>query len=676
MSPSRLVTIGVRSTSPFTFLYPNALTIKIPRVRSQRRKTRQQSDPVVIPSRRPHDLETTFLGALARVAVCSEHLPSIQHGYSKPLFTYHKGRRKPFFHANEQTRHYHQDTLVERSHPQQPLTREECLQMVDFYRDWSSPQASLPLLEAELPVFRYIPSADTHSPGPPAGTNASSEGDSPQVSQEIPEVTRLQRILEEPHCTHAEAFKAYAALPYPGVGHLSPRLRKLLFQRLSAVESRSVSSMIRYLSVVDDMKNAGLVISQWQWNSAMSFAGRCYGTVSAKEIESAMHIWREHGENAGLNARGRSVSLSVLFDLSAKAGKFPLAELILKEMQSLRMPLDRHALVGVIFYQGLRGDGQGVRRAYHEFVTSGQIVDTVVLNCVICSLLRVGEPVAAQQVYERMKRIFAQRTGTEVLPYQDWQQTRSLVAVLRQAAVDFRDQPEKLKALQAQQSLAPNLRTFNIFLDYHVMETGSLNAVVALLDEMRTLGLSMHAKVFVKLFRGFAEHGGVKYTSWTRTRLESVLSALLNMLEQEELEFERPVDAVDELEDKSVHGEEKKWTTYVSAVSPRREAEGQGGDEDDHDDHDDINNASVHFASPPFRGAQKLCLSKWLMIWIVRAFGQCYGARRMRQVWDGLDQRWDPADRKEREIVIGVMGAMERRIWRERQAQEPSRGWT
>lgn len=190
-----------------------------------------------------------------------------------------------------------------------------------------------------------------------------------------------------------------------------------------------------------------------------------------------MDILREHGHKSSLSDQGRSVSLSILFDLSAKAGKFALAELILKEMRSRQLPLDRHARVGIIFYEGLRGNGQGVRRAYHDFVNSGEIVDTVVLNCVIASLLRAGEPAAAQQVYERMKRMHAQKTGSEEVPFLDWQATRDITAVLRTAAIEFKYQPEKLKTLQAEQSLAPNLRTFNIFLDYHIQETGSLTAV-------------------------------------------------------------------------------------------------------------------------------------------------------------------------------------------------------
>jgi hypothetical protein len=51
--------------------------------------------------------------------------------------------------------------------------------------------------------------------------------------------------------------------------------------------------MIRFLSVVDDVKAAGGSLTSGEWSSAIAFAGRCFVKVSAAEVESALHIWRD-----------------------------------------------------------------------------------------------------------------------------------------------------------------------------------------------------------------------------------------------------------------------------------------------------------------------------------------------------------------------------------------------
>lgn len=524
--------------------------------------------------------------------------------------------------------------------------------MVDYYRDWFSTQARPVLPEPPLPPLPYVPHLDGSRPNPSIGSDSVITEAEPAAPQELPEVSHLRHTLQDPQCTHAQAFAAYTTLPYPGVAYLSVRLRQLLFQRLAVIENKSRASMIHYLSVVEDMKNAGLPITQWQWNSAMSFAGRCFGAVSPKEVESAMDILREHGHKSSLSDQGRSVSLSILFDLSAKAGKFALAELILKEMRSRQLPLDRHARVGIIFYEGLRGNGQGVRRAYHDFVNSGEIVDTVVLNCVIASLLRAGEPAAAQQVYERMKRMHAQKTGSEEVPFLDWQATRDITAVLRTAAIEFKYQPEKLKTLQAEQSLAPNLRTFNIFLDYHIQETGSLTAVAALLDEMRILGVPKQSRTFVKLFRGFAQHGGVRYTFWTRARLESVWTALIHMLDLEDLE--------------AVGGQKRKELArdLESGVTDGKDGHGQEASAKVEKAEDDEDVSSSADSYPRYQ-EKHFYLTKWLIIWAVRAYAKCHGQQRMREIWAELEKRWEPADEKESEAVVGVITDIEKRFKRQ-----------
>ncbi|SLM40862.1 Pentatricopeptide repeat [Lasallia pustulata] len=332
-------------------------------------------------------------------------------------------------------------------------------------------------------------------------------------------IEKFLRALRDENAPPEDLYELYQALPFPRITYLSEDLRRDLLRRLSIVQRKNQQTMLRYLTVVDDMKAAGLELTSGEWSSSIAFAGRCMARVTAAQVESALHIWKEMELVA--KVKGTNVTFNILFDIATKAGKFVLAEMILKEMKARGLAVNRFARVGLIYYYGLKGDGEGVRKAYKELVEVGEIVDTVVLNCVIVSLIRAGELPAANLVYERMKRMHARRTGIR-LPSRDWKGSRELGRMLNRAAKSYRSDPEKRQRLQDEQSLAPNLHTFSIFVDHHVTRTGELQSIATLLDEMQFFDVALHGSMFIKLFKGFATHGGIRYSSWTRARLESV----------------------------------------------------------------------------------------------------------------------------------------------------------
>ncbi|KAL8657395.1 MAG: hypothetical protein Q9226_001955 [Calogaya cf. arnoldii] len=348
------------------------------------------------------------------------------------------------------------------------------------------------------------------------------EGDSARA------IDRFLHVLEDRISSHGQIYEAYCQLPSPGVRYMAVESRRLLLHRLSVIENKNKKAMLRYMRIVDDMKDASIPLRSSEWNTAIAYAGRCFVHVGALEVESALHIWKEMEQEAGI--RSGDVTFNILFDIAAKAGKYVLADMILKEMNERSLQYNRYSYVGLIYFHGLKGDGAGVRRAYRDLVEAGQIVDTVVMNCVIASLIRAGELPAAEQVYERMKRLFHVKTGGFV-PHRDWRYSRDLGRVLNQASRQLRQQPEKLRGLQAQQCLAPDVGTFSIFIDYHVRFTGELRRITSLLGEMQDFKVPIQGRMFVKIFRGFARHGGVKYTSWTTPRLEAVWSSLLGALD-------------------------------------------------------------------------------------------------------------------------------------------------
>ena len=506
-------------TLVFTFLHPVTLFL-IPALKEQPIKAAYRKHPLTpspTPPPSPPQLDNIFIDALAKACLCRQHPRAslAQAIFSSPRYTYHKTRRRNGFDGGRHIRHLHRAAVSHGSPAtSRPLSRDDYLSILDYYRESYSTQASS--------TSDY--ENDEH---PPPGVAIERQ---PTREEDKRAMAHLQFILNSSDCTHEEAFEAYSALTFPGVSYLSPEMRRVLFRRLSVMERKTRAAKIRFLSVVDDMRAANLPMIDGEWNSAIAFCGQCFRYLTAVEVEDALKTWTEMEREA--NIKGRTVTFNILFDMAAKAGKFVLAEMILKEMEDRKLKYNRFSRNAFIFYHGLRGDGDAVRRAYRDFVEAGEIVDTVVLNTVITALIQTGEPAAAEQVYERMKQIHTKQTG-QVIPPGNWRQVRDLGRLLNRATSRLRDNPKQLRQVQEQQSLAPDTRTYLQFVEYHVSKSGEIRRIATLLAEMQHLGLPMHGRMFTKLFKGFAYHGGVRYSSWNRPRLEAVWASMLEATDQE-----------------------------------------------------------------------------------------------------------------------------------------------
>lgn len=479
-----------------------------------------------------HQMESFFVDALVQAASYRPHarLPSRNVSFTEPTYTYHRTRRRHTHSTLRQTRRLHCSPMLAQPPPGEALvSREECIQMLDYYEFYgrSSSTLALGVTPEEPPIVKL----DSPTKDPVTSHEQSSLQMLENCAhEERSAIQNLMVILRDENGRHEAIYEAYCALPSPRVSCLPYDICRLLLRRLSIIERKNKEAMLRYLSVVDDMKAADLPLKESEWNSAIAYAGRCFARVQATEVETALRMWKEMEQKAGVQSG--KVTFNILFDVAAKAGKYVLAEMILKEMEVRKLKLNRYARVGFIYYHGLKGDGQGVRMAYRDFVESGGIIDTVVMNCVIASLIRAGELSAAEQVYERMKQMLSKKTGA-VVPSMDWKATRELGRVLDKLARVHEADAERLQQIRNEQYLGPNLHTFAIFIDHHATETGELRRIAALLDEMQMLGVPMHGRIFLKIFKGFAHHGGVRYTSWTKARLEGVWNSLRSVLKQD-----------------------------------------------------------------------------------------------------------------------------------------------
>ena len=394
----------------------------------------------------------------------------------------------------------------------------------------------------------------------------------------------MEAILSSQESDADAVFGAYSQLPSPGVSYLNGHSRLRLLLRLSDIEIKNKHrEQLRYLSVIDDMKAVSLPLNEAQWNTAIAFTGRTFARVQAADVASALRIWKEMEQDAGIESG--NVTFNILFDIAIKSQKYGLADMILNEMAARGLRFNRYSRVALIYYRGLKGDGNGVRKAYREYVEAGEIVDTVVLNCVIASLIRAGEPSAAEHVFDRMKRLLQTKTGIRI-PFYDWRDVKDSGRVLERLAYHLRGDYKQLQEVQGRQFLAPDLKTYSMFIQHHVSRSGSLRRVAALLSEMAALSIPIHGSIFRKLFEGFARHGGIRYTVWTPQRLESVFRSLIVAVEEET---------------KDVH------------------------------------------------------VSKWMAIWVIRAFDRCCDSKRTLEIWSQLRLQWRVVDEHDRTIVESML---------------------
>jgi pentatricopeptide repeat protein len=618
------------------------------------------------------------------------------------------------------------------------LTKEDYLNLVDlyFYTHQSrftpdSPDLSpTPLL---LDDYSFELSADFTKPDQEASYAEEDEEDSSVLkhveemlmSRQLREVSTMQAFVDlllDDKSSNQALFEVYKKLPDPGVAYLPRGVIRLFLQRMSTPSYKSERSMLRYLSLIDDMQRASLPITSAEWSSAIYLAGRSFVRVTDAEIASAFRLWREMEQEAGVLAS--HVTFNILFDIAVRAGKFVLGETVLKEMHARGLRLNRLGRVSLIYYHGLRGDGDAVRKSYRDFVEAGEIVDTLVLNCVMASLIRAQEPIAAEQIYERMKRLQdrlvkgrredgeevlfskypppgSNRLGTEMA-------SNSLGRVLLRSARLKTVLPRHHAELQNSMPLRPDLITFRNLISHHASTSGDLDRLTVLINDMNEqFDLPFTSLMFQILFKGFAIHGGSNSedAKWTNKRLELVWQACLAAIKQtrsrssypeEEAGINIPSTADVEIEGRSASAEnedqdntpirsrppQSAWDAFIAdfttvpgdrnGVMAQRSTESFTSPffptssedetsplyESDSDDTYSLPSAdsTVTPATSSKSEISELRPTKWLVIWLIRAYAHCTGSRlRLEEIWGTIRKIWKPTDFKDRDAAVRAL---------------------
>ncbi|KAI1188426.1 hypothetical protein F5B17DRAFT_395863 [Nemania serpens] len=406
--------------------------------------------------------------------------------------------------------------------------KDELLRIVDYYDDSSADEY---LKFYQDPYFRKYASADgpilTVSDKPEDLELQALDGDRKPTEEDFESAQILRSALIARHRRPAEVsldtiWDLYQELPKPPPMHMTARTRHSLMAALASVERKDEKSMLRYFTVVADVKNSGFSLTSYQWNTAISFATSYVATTTEVEVEAALKLWRDMENET--NIRGNDVTFNILFDAASKAGNFGLAEMIYEEMSHRGLGFNRYHHVSLIHFFGLKMDSSGVRAAYREMVEDGEMIDTVVLNCLVSSFIRCGEEQSAEYVYDKMK---TSNKDLPVLPHRDYTLARAITKVLRMFARVSRKYPSMRPTFQKSALLAPDLHTYRILINHYGIRLGNLSKVAQFLDEMKSCMVPLNGVIFLALFQSFARHGGPG-SQWSAQRLDSVWDAFLN----------------------------------------------------------------------------------------------------------------------------------------------------
>ena len=435
----------------------------------------------------------------------------------------------------------------------------------------------------------------------------------PEDTEHKIQITRFAGLLhyEFGHVSLDRLWDAFTDLRAPRLRYIRDRHIHKLFAHLNTVQSKSQAHIAsHYFALLEECIGEQIEITTPEWNNAVAFAGRWVKETTATEVKAAVETWMRM-EKAGLQAT--HITFNILFDIAVKAGRYALADTIYNELKMREMPLDRYFYCSLIYYAGLRGDGEAVRQAFRDLVNAGEIVSTSVMNCVILSLIRAGEAGAAENVFAKMKRLYEQKLGTA--DPEGWRAQRKLHVKLGKSARRLRKErdqheasffggqystAEKKEQLQNKSPIAPGSQTYAILIKYHCYTTGDLKRIQELLAELKDTGLRVDGTIYVAMFRGFAQHGGKTQGAWTRALLEN------------------------------------HWKEFLAASEAPATSRGlspDSGEVADRWDSELAPDISEDERSPYYTGA--------LAMAAVRAFYRCAGKIRMLEVWQEVQDGWD-----------------------------------
>ncbi|PPJ51853.1 hypothetical protein CBER1_09578 [Cercospora berteroae] len=523
----------IASSARCTERHPPRRRYRHRRVATQKQCNGDDTRVRVVPARPPvKEWEDFFISSLVAAGTCRKHTVAPRAPAHRPIRHYSTARDEP-----------EQRQVAANGDAQ--ISKEEYRNLVDFYRQWGpdttdpedhrSPLASRLILtpEQELAAAQRQTSPGKRHVAPPE------DHQQKNIIERLDNKIMLSRLG---HISLDELWHLYQQIHSPRPRFMEDWVLHRFLQHLGFVQQwHDKDAMQRYFQVLDDCVEEGVPLNKNNWTTAISFAGRWVQRTTSSEVKAAIETWmrmEEQGHAAD------HVTLNVLFDVAVKAGRFALADTIYEEIKARDLPLDRYFRGSLIYYGGVKRDGDEVRRAFREFVEAGEIVDTTIMNSVILSLLRSGEAPAAEQVFNKMKRLTEEKFGTPSA--REWQERKELRSELNVAAQRLRAESEvhgssffgassssyeRREQVQKITPIAPDARTYTILFKYHSTISGDADRIWELLEEMSEQGLQPETGSFVHILKGFRLHGGYALSRWHHRRLEELWKVVIKQME-------------------------------------------------------------------------------------------------------------------------------------------------
>ncbi|KAM0689882.1 hypothetical protein Q7P36_010754 [Cladosporium allicinum] len=485
----------------------------------------------------------------------------------------------------------------------------------------------------------------------------------PEDETHARQLERLLRLCKKRHgsVSHDSLWRAYCKLRTPRLRYMSDYMIRTLFAHLTWTEHAHLndSARQRYFSLLEDCVGEQIKLTVVEWSAAMHFASRAVRSSTDHEVKDAVELWMQM-EESGIQAN--NVTFNILFYAAVKAGRFALADTIYNELTSREMELDRYFRISMIYYAGARADGDAVRKAFNDMVNAGEIIDTAVMNCVILSLIRAGEPSAAELVFHKMNALHDEKYGTK--GPDDWREQRKLFKMLNSTAHRLRAEREahegsffgapfsgddRREQIQEVTPIAPNAATYRLLLHWHSLNSGELDRIQELLAEKRSRGFHVHGSVYLHLFAGFIIHGGFVHSAWKPSILEAYWQEFLeaSTLPNDGYWLSSGKDTVQTLHfDVAAPPNQDNSDVLDEPSDPMTQEEEEASDSQ-------YSTVSEEHKAPYF--------TIGLAINVLRAFHKCVGPARMLEVWDDIRDRWRECGRDDAEKIERLIEKLQTR---------------
>lgn len=252
-------------------------------------------------------MDNFFITALVRAGTCSAHSTwkTARKTSSIPKEN-HKPRRKSFsggntsrqFHSKRSKKELDEEVDEPIAEPQLPrpeLSREELRDLVDVYGEFKR-RFKEPEIEVEPQDEEPTPAPEAVHPGIKDTfyftDNEARIGLHHNMAIENI-VHELKVHLDNRKTSLDVIWDAYHRLPAPRANYLSLKLLGRLLWHMGVVKNREEIVMLRYMSIIEDMKAAGKHISVKDWNTAISLVGRSMGKITAENVENSIKVWKD-----------------------------------------------------------------------------------------------------------------------------------------------------------------------------------------------------------------------------------------------------------------------------------------------------------------------------------------------------------------------------------------------